>query len=154
MSATTVVERGKGVEENLRVRKAMDEYWNTGNFQDFWAAHTSDVIVRTNYLPEPTKGLDAHRKDVEVLIAAFPDMKTDVTVLFGQGDWVAAEYVMEGTHTGPLVLPGGQMVPPTNKRVRLPVCELSRMENGKFAEEHVYFDLAGMMMQLGLVPKP
>ena len=154
MSATTVVERATGVEENLRVRKAMDEYWNTGNFQAFWAAHTSEVVVNTNYLPTPTKGLDAHRKDVEVLVAAFPDMKTDVTLLFGQGDWVAAEYVMEGTHTGSLVLPSGQTIPATNKHVRLLVCELSRMENGKFAEEHVHFDLAGMVMQLGLMPKP
>ncbi len=46
------------------------------------------------------------------------------------------------------------VIPPTNKRVRVTVCELSRMENGKFAEERVHFDLAGLMMQLGLAPKP
>ncbi len=143
-----------GVQQNLKVRRSMDDYWNTGNFKDFWAAHTNDVIVSTTYLPAPTKGLDAHRKDVEGLIAAFPDMKTRVTLLLGQGNWVAAEYVMEGTHTAPLVLPGGQTIPGTNRRVRLTVCELSRMENGKFAEEHVYFDMAGLMMQLGLLPKP
>lgn len=141
-----------GVEENLKVRKDMDNWWNTGNFGEFWAAHTKDVVVRASYLPTPTKGLDAHRKDVEGLITAFPDMKVTTTMLFGQGDWVAAEYVMEGTHTGILALPGGQMIPATNKRVRVLVCELARMENGKFAEERVHFDLAGMMMQLGLMP--
>lgn len=143
-----------GIEENLEVRKRMDNLWNTGNFREFWGAHSSDVVVRASYLPAPTKGLDAHRKDVEGLITAFPDMKTNITELFGQGDWLAAEYVMEGTHTGPLVVPGGMVIPPTNKRVRITVCELSRMENGKFAEERVHFDLAGLMMQLGLAPKP
>ncbi len=90
-----------GVEENLEVRKRMDNLWNSGNFSEFWAAHSSDVVVRASYLPTPMKGLEAHRKDVEGLITAFPDMKTNITELFGQGDWLAAEYVMEGTHTGP-----------------------------------------------------
>ncbi len=142
------------VEENLKVRKSMDDLWNTGDFGKFWAAHRSDVVVRASYLPTPTKGLDAHRKDVEGLIAAFPDMKTNITQLFGQGDWVAAEYVMEGTHTAPLIVPGGLVIRATNKRVRVTVCELARMENGKFAEERVHFDLAGLMMQLGLAPTP
>lgn len=142
------------VDENLKLRKSMDTLWNTGNFSEFWAAHTSDVVVSTTYLPTPTKGLGAHKKDVEGLIAAFPDMKVTTTMLFGQGNWVAAEYIMEGTHTAPLALPGGQMIPATNRRVRVPVCELSRMVDGKFAEEHVHFDLAGMMIQLGLMPNP
>jgi predicted ester cyclase len=67
---------------------------------------------------------------------------------------VAAEGVLEGTHKGPLAGPGGQMIPATYKRVRLPFCELTRMENGKIAEELVYFDLVGMLMQLGLMPSP
>ena len=140
--------------ENLKVRKEMDDLWNTGNFKEFWEAHTNDVTVSASYLPTPTKGLAAHRKDVEALIAAFPDMKTNITLLFGQGDWIAAEYVMEGTHTAPFVLPGGMVIPATNKPVRVKACELSRMENGKFAEERVHFDLAGLMMQLGLMPRP
>lgn len=143
-----------GVNENLKVRKDMDNLWNARNWEEFWAAHTRDVSVSSPELPTPAKGLDAHRKEVEGLLTAFPDMRVTTTLLFGQGDWVAAEYVMEGTHTGPLVFPGGQTIPATNKRVRVPVVELSRMENGKFAEERVFFDLAGMMMQLGLMPSP
>lgn len=46
------------------------------------------------------------------------------------------------------------MIPATYKRVRLPFCELTRMENAKIAEERVYFDLAGMLTQLGLMPNP
>lgn len=143
-----------GVEENLKVRRSMDELWNTGNFKDFWAAHAENVEVSTTYLPTPTRGLEAHRADVEKLIAAFPDMKTKISMLFGQGDWVAAEYVMEGTHTGALALPGGPTVPATNKHVRVPVVELCKMENGKFTEERVHLDLASLMVQLGLVPMP
>jgi len=138
----------------LKVRRDMDNWWNTGNLKKFWAAHTKDVIAYASHLPAPAKGLDAHRKDVEGLATAFPDMKLTTSLLFGQGDWVAAEGVLEGTHKGPLAGPGGQMIPATYKRVRLPFCELTRMENGKIAEERVYFDLAGMLMQLGLMPSP
>lgn len=143
-----------GVKENLKVHREMDIAWNTGNLKKFWAAHMKDVIVNASHLPAPTKGLDAHRKDVTGLIAAFPDMKVTTTTLFGQGEWVAAEGVLEGTHKGPLAGPGRQMIPATNKRVRLPFCELTRMENGKIAEERVYFDLVGMLTQLGLMPNP
>lgn len=136
------------------MRSSMDELWNTGKFPEFWAAHAEDVVVSATYLPTPTKGLGAHRADVENLIAAFPDMKTKITMLLGQGDWVAAEYVMEGTHTGPLAMPGGPTIPPTNRRVRIPVVELCRLEDAKFKEERVHFDLAGLMIQLGLMPSP
>ena len=110
-----------GVEENVRVRKSMDNLWNTGNWEGFWDAHTRDVVVTSPDLPTPAKGLDAHRKEVEGLIAAFPDMRVTTTMVFGQGDWVAAEYVMEGTHTGAPRLarrPGRPGDEPTGSRAR------------------------------------
>lgn len=143
-----------GVKENVKVLKGVDNAWNTGNWKKVWAAHTKDVVASGPHLPAALKGLDAHRKDIEGLVAAFPDMKSTTTMAFGQGNWVAAEGVLEGTHKGPLAGPGGLMIPATNKRVRLPYCGLIRFENGKVAEERIYFDLAGMMMQLGVVPNP
>jgi len=143
-----------GVKENVNALKDLENAWNKGNWKKVWAAHTKDVIVSGPHLPAATKGLDEHRKDIEGLIAAFPDMKNTTTIAFGQGDWVASEGFMEGTHKGPLAGPGGQMIPATHKRIHLLYCELDRFESGKIAEERIYFDLAGWMMQLGVVPSP
>ena len=143
-----------GVKENLKAYRDVDEAWNKGNWKKVFAAHTTDVITSGPHLPAALKGIDAHRKDIEGIITAFPDLKVTTTLAFGQGDWVAAEGFMEGTHKGPMAGPGGVMLPPTNKRIHMPFAVLTRLENRKIAEERLYFDLAGMMAQLGLMPTP
>ena len=50
--------------------------------------------------------------------------------------------------------PGGT-IPPTNKRVEIPFAAFVSLDSsGLVTEERRYYDMAGMMMQLGLVPSP
>ena len=51
---------------------------------------------------------------------AFPDLHIETVRSFGQGDWVCVEWVVTGTHTGPLMGPGGETIPATNKTARVP----------------------------------
>ena len=46
----------------------------------------------------------------------------------------------------------GPPIPATNKSIRLPYAFFAKVEGGKFAETHLYFDVAGMMAQLGIGP--
>ena len=71
---------------------------------------------------------------------------------FGGGDWACAEYVIAGTHEGPLAGPGGQAMPATKKRVQFRLCNVIRFDARKIAEEIAYFDFLGMISQLGVVP--
>ncbi len=80
-------------------------------------------------------------------------MRGEVKQAFGQGDWVFVEFTMTGTHKAPLKGPGGQTFPATNKPVRMNVGGAIKFEGGKITEEHNYFDLLGMMIQLGLAPR-
>ena len=48
-------------------------------------------------------------------------------------------------------VPGGGTIEPTGRRMETPACQITRIENGKLAEAHHYFDLLGMMEQLGTV---
>jgi hypothetical protein len=43
-------------------------------------------------------------------------------------------------------------IPATNKPIRLRYAFIAKVEGGKFAETNLYFDVAGMMAQLGLGP--
>ena len=46
------------------------------------------------------------------------------------------------------MLPG---IAPTGKRVEVPVVAIIRFRDGKLAHEHIYWDQASVMVQLGLL---
>ena len=46
------------------------------------------------------------------------------------------------------LLPG---VPPTGKRVRLAVCVVAGFQDGKLSHEHIYWDQASLLVQVGLL---
>ncbi len=84
---------------------------------------------------------------------AFPDLRFVQERAFGEGDWVAVQGIGIGTHTGPLEAPGAPPIPATNRSIRPPFAYVAKVDGGKFAEVNVYFDQAGMMAQLGLMPQ-
>jgi carboxymethylenebutenolidase len=65
-------------------------------------------------------------------------------------DHVIDELVMSFTHdvTMGALLPG---VPPTGRFVRLPVCVVAGFTGGKLAHEHIYWDQASLLVQVGLL---
>ncbi len=46
------------------------------------------------------------------------------------------------------LLPG---IPPTGKRVELPTVVVMKFENGKIAHEHIWWDQASLLVQVGLL---
>ncbi len=140
------------VEENLRIISDVDRAFNEGDWGAFNDRHADDVLAYSPITPEPTKGIDPHREAMKGLLGAFPDMEILQELSFGQGDWVCAVYSMQGTHTGTLQGPGGQLIPPTDKPIEMSFCTALKLENGKIVEEHVYWDRMSMLAQLGIQP--
>ena len=62
---------------------------------------------------------------------------------------MVVEFTGRGTHTGPLSGPSGVM-PPTQKRVELQLCDVWEVNGGKLANLRSYFDTATLMSQLGV----
>jgi carboxymethylenebutenolidase len=79
-----------------------------------------------------------------------PDTKAEQVSRTVGRDQVVDELIMSFTHDGPLdfMLPG---VPPTGKRVVLPVVVVMKFEGGKIAHEHIYWDQASLLAQVGLL---
>jgi steroid delta-isomerase-like uncharacterized protein len=98
------------------------------------------------------RGPEGLREWLQIFLTAAPDAKVEVTnvVTAGEG-WVFTEHTGRGTHTGPLVGPSGT-IPPTGRRIELPIGELVRVENGKITLIHAYYDGATLMRQLGVFP--
>jgi carboxymethylenebutenolidase len=79
-----------------------------------------------------------------------PDMDLVLQSRIVAADHIVEESVMRFTHTVELdwILPG---VPPTGRRVEFPVCVVVRMEGERVAHEHIYWDQASVLAQLGLL---
>ena len=65
-------------------------------------------------------------------------------------DQVVDEFIVSFTHDTQwdYLLPG---IPPTGKRVDLPHVVVMKFENGKIAHEHVWWDQASLLVQVGLL---
>ena len=79
-----------------------------------------------------------------------PDMElVPVSRIVGH-DHVVEESVLRFTHTVELdwMLPG---VAPTGRSVEVAVCSIVKMEGDRVAHEHIYWDQASVLVQLGLL---
>ncbi len=139
------------VEENLRLVAAATKALNDQDVDGFLSHHLESVIQRDPQHVEPIKGREAIRAGIEPMLRAFPDIRFVQERAFGEGDWVAVQFVGMGTHKGPLEAPGAPPIPATNRAIRLPFAYIAKVDGGKFAEVNYYFDQAGMMAQLGLM---
>ena len=65
-------------------------------------------------------------------------------------DQVVDEFILRFTHDTQwdYLLPG---IPPTGKRVEIPHVVVMKFENGKVAHEHVWWDQASLLVQVGLL---
>jgi len=63
------------------------------------------------------------------------------------------EMIFSFTHTieMPWMLPG---VAPTNQYVEVPLVAIVRFRDGKLAHEHIYWDQASVLKQIGLLDDP
>jgi carboxymethylenebutenolidase len=81
-----------------------------------------------------------------------PDMEmVTVSRTIGQ-DRVVDEMIMRFTHTIRMdwILPG---IPPTGKRVELPFVVIVQFQGDKVAHEHLYWDQASLLVQVGLLDR-
>lgn len=81
---------------------------------------------------------------------AFPDAKGTITKAFASGNTVCLEVTWEGTHTGPMEGPGGT-IPASNKRTKTSAVQVVTVEGGKVKLTRHYFDLMGILQQIGAV---
>ncbi len=52
-------------------------------------------------------------------------------------------------HTGPMVQADGTEVPPTGKSFEVDFCTVARWDGGQIVGENLFYDMVGMMSQLG-----
>ena len=65
-------------------------------------------------------------------------------------DTIVDEFIVHFTHTAQIdwLLPG---VPPTGRAVEIPTVAIVKFEGDKLAHEHIYWDQASVLVQVGLL---
>jgi SnoaL-like polyketide cyclase len=144
-----------GVKENLELMKTLDDAWNAGPGSPLWETfrkrHSEDVAVYWPAQPNPTRG--RHNHDVEAIefFKNFDNrlINNPYKIAFGQGDntctvaeWTVALKVPMKDADGKIVQPG--------KVAKLEFCTIATWKNNEIVEERLFYDVVGMMRQLGL----
>ncbi|GAB3883439.1 ester cyclase [Microbispora bryophytorum] len=80
---------------------------------------------------------------------AFPNMViTPQSVTMFQ-DTVAVEFTISGTHKGPLLVPGGDVLEGTGRSVLVRSCSFSTVEGGTILSHRLFYDQLEMAAQIG-----
>lgn len=141
-----------GVEENLQLMQTLDDAWNAKDWDTFKKRHAEDVAVYWPGQPDPTRGRHAHHREAMEFFQAF-DNRLDnrpYKTLFGYGDYTCSVARWTGTNIGPFMGPDGRMIPATNKKFELEFCTVAHWKNGEIVEEKLFYDLVGLLKQLGI----
>ena len=125
----------------------------TGSVDDALATMTDDPYV--NHVPVITGGVGregVHAFYSQHLIGQFMPPDTEaITISRTIGsDRIVEEAVARFTHTMQMdwFLPG---IAPTGKRIEVAIVAIIAFRDGKIASEHIYWDQASVLVQLGLI---
>ena len=141
-------------------QKVLSDKWDEHVKYEFATRDTEDTLktmvpdAYVNHVPVMTGGV-GHEQLREFYSQRFiPQMPPDTSMTpvsrtIGS-DRVVDEMVFEFTHTIKMdwMLPG---VAPTKKHVKIPLIVVVHFRDGKLAHEHIYWDQASVLAQLGMI---
>jgi ketosteroid isomerase-like protein len=81
---------------------------------------------------------------------AFPDMHRELYRFYSTGNIVVVQLALQGTHLGPLKMPGG-MIKPTGKRMDTPCADVFELVDGKIKRFDCYPSGTVVLTQLGVL---
>jgi steroid delta-isomerase-like uncharacterized protein len=131
------------------VRRFYEEFFNKGNLAVVDELHTADFRHYDSGAPDPGGGPEGYKRRNAIFLKAFPDRHVTIDDMVAEGDKVATRSTMRATQTGDL--PG---IPATGRRVVVTATIISRIQDGKIAEEWEDWNALGMLEQLGVVRAP
>ena len=143
-----------GAQETLRQlwEQHVQYEFSTRNTEDTLATMVEDAYV--NHIPVLTGGVGRDELREFYSKRFIPQMPPDtemtpVSRTIGE-DQIVDEMVFKFTHSIRMdwMLPG---ISPTGKRVEVPLVAIIRFRDGKLAHEHIYWDQASVLVQIGLL---
>ncbi len=140
-------------DELLDLMQTLDDAWNAQDWAVFRQRHSEDTVVYWPGQPDPTRGRHDHEAEAKEFFKTFPDnhlINRPYKILFADGNHTCSVADFYGTMSGPMTV-GGKVIPPTRKSFHVEFCTVATWnENGEITEERLFYDLVGLMKQIGL----
>jgi steroid delta-isomerase-like uncharacterized protein len=131
------------------VRRFTDEVLNA---HDAGAA-LDELVVEDFVEQNPLRGQGPGRAGLADVLAsmfaAFPDLRWTLRDTIAEDDRIMTLSTWTGTHRGPFM-----GIPPTGRTVSVESWTLDRYHEGQLAESRIIMDVAGLLMQLGVIRAP
>jgi steroid delta-isomerase-like uncharacterized protein len=127
------------------VRRALEDAWTDPGVLD--ELISSDYIGYDPALPEPIRGPQGAKDNVSQYREAFEGAHITVKEQIAESDAVATRWEGRGRHTGEIM-----GIPPTGKDIVVEGLTLTRLKDGKIAEEWTNWNTLGMLQQIGAIP--
>ena len=125
----------------------LEQVWTGGDAGAVDALYAAEFVDHnpSPALPSGREGVKALARDLH---AAFAELAFTADVVLAEGEIVARRWTMRGVHRGPFL-----GVPPTGKPVTMTGIDVLRVRGGRIVEMWHTEDVAGVLGQLGALPR-
>lgn len=136
--------------KNLAVAQKYVKALNTKDYTAVRELFSEQCVLIDHPRDETIKGPNGAVENAEMWFTAFPDGQLEEPRYVDGGDRVTIQFVGRGTNKGPL-----GPFQATGKRITIPFCAVLEFDSkGKIVEEDDYYDMLGMLVQLGHAKPP
>jgi predicted ester cyclase len=132
-------------EENKTIVLKVYEFSTQKNVNSLNGFYDPGYIEHTRNGDVP---LEKVQQTTAMFFKAFPDSNFTVENMVAEGDKVAYQVIIRGTHQGMYL-----GIPPTGNKIEMHDTSIKRIVNGKLAESWGTLDVFSLMQQLGVIPK-
>jgi steroid delta-isomerase-like uncharacterized protein len=131
-----------------QLAEKLQQAFASGDPANIAALYAEDAVLSEN--SEVSRGREAIQASYAILLRAFPDTNSEFWNKITCGETFILEGTWQGTHSGPLATPQGD-IPPTGRTATFKLALFAQMNaEGLIQEERMYYDSAQIIQQLGL----
>lgn len=137
-------------DEILALLTRRTEAWRRLDVAALAADYADDAVVESPVAGGATQGAEQIKQVFKTYFAAFPNLEMEEGEVLVDGDRAAVVATFSGNDSG-----GFMGMPPTGRRVTIPVVFLYEFRDGKIVRDRRIYDFTGTLVQIGtLKAKP
>lgn len=136
-------------QENIRLAEQQIAALNAHDLDRYLKRIDESYVGESEMMPEPVRGPVGVRRSLEMIFAAFPDLRLETEQILTTGNHVISRVRLTATHQGSYL-----GIAPTGKRISFQACNVVELRDGKAIRGRLYADNASLLQQLGAVSLP
>ncbi len=131
-----------------KISEGLEAAWNSHDIEQILSFFTDDCVYEDIGAGKVNHGKEEIRTYLSDMLAFSSDVQFKFTSFFGEGNRIANEWIMSGTHTG-----NTPELPATGKKYSIRAASITETQNGKISKNYDYWNQMSLLRQLGVIPK-